>query len=266
MPFVENHGVRSYYEVAGSGRPLVLLHGGACDGTAWREAGYVKALEHDFRLILIDQRGAGRSDKPHTPEAYLMEQCVRDVLLVLADLGVSSFTVWGWSFGGNPAIELARQWPDRVEVAVLTGNVPGPSSDEFVRWNHEHLVVPVRARGMAAIVDLAQELEGGRAIPEWTRRQILETDAEAFVATAIGHSRYTGISEADLALMSVPTLLIVGELEDDPDRSADQHAKLMPAGSAVVLPGLGHVGAFDRSDLAVPRFREFLQRAGRVRR
>jgi len=260
MPFIESDGVRIWYDVVGRGRPLVLLHGGAADGSAWREAGYVSSLEADFRLILIDQRGAGRSDKPHDSDAYLVDRKVADTLAVLADLGVRSFLVWGSSWGGDPAIELARRLPDQVEAAVLTGNYPGPSSAEGRQWVDDNLVKPVRARGMQAILELALEWEG-ETLPAWTGRQILETDPEAFVATAIGHSRYPGISDAELASLSVPTLIILGDRED-PDHRAERQARLMPRGSAVLLAGLDHVAAFERSDLTVPIFRKFLDEAG----
>lgn len=256
MPFVDSAGVRIWYETVGRGLPLVMLHGGASDGTAWREAGYVDALQADFKLILIDQRGAGRSDKPPDPQAHVVERYVEDALRVLDDLGVRSFAVWGWSWGGDPAIELAHGLPDRVEAAVLTGNVPGPMSEEGMQWVEENLVRPVRARGMAAILELAMDMEGD-ALPEWTRRQISETDPAAFIATAIGHSRHPGLSSGDLASMSVPVLLITGERED-PRRAAEREARNIPAGSAAVLPGLNHIGAFDRSDLTVPLFRRFL--------
>ena len=260
MPFVRSDGVRIWYEVVGSGRPLVLLHGGAADGSAWREAGYVARLQSDFRLILIDQRGAGRSDKPYASEAYLVDRLAADTLAVLADLEVGSFIVWGWSWGGDPVYELARRLPDRVAAAVVTGNRPGPMSAEGLQWIDDNLVKPVRARGMEAILELAFEWEGD-SLPEWTRRQILETDPDAFVATALGNSLYPSLSEGELAALSVPTLMILGERED-PDHESERKARLMPQGSAAVLPGLGHVAAFDRSDLTVPIFGLFLDQAG----
>ena len=266
MPFINSGGIRIWYEVVGRGRPLVLLHGGAADGSAWRESGYVDRLQSEFQLILLDQRGAGRSDKPHEADAYLVDRKVADTISVVDDLGIGSFVVWGWSWGGDPALELARLIPDRVEATVLTGNVPGQWSAEGLQWNEDHLVTPVRARGMEAILELALEMEGDD-LPDWTREQIMETDPAAFVATAIGHSRHAGPSAEDLAALSVPVLIIVGEHEDTAGR-ADSQARLIPDGSAAVLPGLNHVAAFDRSYLTVPIFRRFVEqpRKSRTRR
>ena len=70
MAYVENDGVRIHYRVEGEGPPLFLHMGFSVDLTGWYEWGYVDALKDDYRLILIDPRGHGKSDKPHDPAAY----------------------------------------------------------------------------------------------------------------------------------------------------------------------------------------------------
>src|SRR4051812_9895736 len=73
MPYVTNDGVRIHYAVEGDGPPLLLHHGFTIDLTAWYAWGYVDALKEEYRLILIDARGHGASDKPHDPAAYEMD-------------------------------------------------------------------------------------------------------------------------------------------------------------------------------------------------
>jgi pimeloyl-ACP methyl ester carboxylesterase len=63
VPYARNAG--SHYEVTGAGPPLVLQHGFMCSLDEWDELGYVAALSAQYRLILIDARGHGSSDKPH---------------------------------------------------------------------------------------------------------------------------------------------------------------------------------------------------------
>ena len=70
MPCANNEGVRIYYEVEGQGPPLVLMHGITDSLEVFRLVGYVEALKSDYRLILIDARGHGASDKPHDSDAY----------------------------------------------------------------------------------------------------------------------------------------------------------------------------------------------------
>ncbi len=69
MPYADNEGVRIFYEVVGDGPPLVLQHGMMMSLRRWSMAGYVDALKSKYRLILIDARGHGQSDKPHDPAA-----------------------------------------------------------------------------------------------------------------------------------------------------------------------------------------------------
>ena len=65
MPYANNHGIRLHYQVEGAGPPLVLQHGFSDSLESWYEMGYVTPLKQDYRLILIDARGHGASDKPH---------------------------------------------------------------------------------------------------------------------------------------------------------------------------------------------------------
>ena len=67
MPYINNNGIRIHYQVDGvkQGPPLVLLHGTTQSLGDWYELGWVEGLKSDYRLILIDLRGLGHSDKPH---------------------------------------------------------------------------------------------------------------------------------------------------------------------------------------------------------
>ena len=100
MPYADNDGVRIHYRVEGQGPPLVLQHGFSESVVDWYEAGYVDALRSDYRLILIDARGHGASDKPHDPDAYELERRVTDVVAVLDGLAIKKAVFWGYSMGG----------------------------------------------------------------------------------------------------------------------------------------------------------------------
>ncbi|MDQ5830432.1 MAG: alpha/beta hydrolase, partial [Actinomycetota bacterium] len=100
MPYADNRGVRIYYEVEGEGSPLVLGHGFSDSLESWREYGYTEPLKQEHRLILIDARGHGASDKPHDPEVYGLEQRPADVVSVLDDLDIAQVHYFGYSLGG----------------------------------------------------------------------------------------------------------------------------------------------------------------------
>lgn len=257
MPYIENLGVRIYYEVTGQGRPLVLLHGAAGDGSLWSHAGYVQDLERDHRLIILDWRGHGRSDKPHEPAAYRSEVMASDVLAVVDVEGIDRFAVWGHSAGGWLAWMTAYLAPERVAAVISTGDAdPSPATEDgWAEWDQGFLE-PVRRDGMPALIEVASEWERG-PLPIYLEPMMLGADPEVFLAMSSSELIADGI--ASLEGFPVPVLLIVGEFEDE-EGDAARVAASVPHGESLLLPGLGHCRAFDRSDLVLPTARAFLDR------
>jgi len=83
MPNLIHGGIRIYYQFEGDGEPLVMLHGLSDSQWGLRALGYVEPVKERFRVILIDARGHGYSDKPHDPGAYTPALMAGDVLAVL---------------------------------------------------------------------------------------------------------------------------------------------------------------------------------------
>jgi pimeloyl-ACP methyl ester carboxylesterase len=122
---VDVNGIGIEFEVAGKGRPLVLLHGFPDSGRLWRHQ--VLALaDAGFHVIVPDQRGYGRSDKPEAVESYSIPYLVGDVIAVLDQLGLDRAHVVGHDWGAAVAWVLASLAPDRVDhlVALSVGH-PG---------------------------------------------------------------------------------------------------------------------------------------------
>ena len=100
--FLDNDGVRIHYEVEeGDGPAVVLVHGMGGSTENWRNAGYPEKLSGEFRLVLIDSRGFGQSEKIPDPENYGRAQKVSDVVAVLDDLGIDKAYYWGYSMGAS---------------------------------------------------------------------------------------------------------------------------------------------------------------------
>ena len=122
MTFATSRGVRIHYAVEGGGPPLLLLHGlGASGDLNWRIPGWVDALRSSNRLILIDNRGHGESEKPHHAEAYSVELMAADALAVLDAEDVGQTAVMGYSMGSMVAMDLLLNTPSRFTSAILGG-------------------------------------------------------------------------------------------------------------------------------------------------
>jgi proline iminopeptidase len=117
------NGVRLWYKVAGqdtgkSGAPLLFLHGGPGYNSYSFEVQAGDALESRLKMIYLDQRGSGRSERPWTG-AYSMPAMVEDIEALRKQLGVPRLALMGHSFGGALALEYAAAYPQHVAKLVL---------------------------------------------------------------------------------------------------------------------------------------------------
>jgi pimeloyl-ACP methyl ester carboxylesterase len=112
-------GVKLRYIVDGQGPPVVLIHGLTADAKLqWADPGIIKALARDNRVIAMDCRGHGKSDKPHEPAAYGIEM-VEDVCRLLDHLDIKRANIVGYSLGGSIALKLLVAHPDRCSSVIL---------------------------------------------------------------------------------------------------------------------------------------------------
>ena len=257
MPYVERDGVRIHYRVEGSGVPLVLHHGFTSRLDRWYENGYVEALQDRYRLILIDARGHGKSDKPHDPAAYQTERRVADVLAVMDAVGIERAHFFGYSMGGLIGFALARQAPDRLRSLILGGaHAYLPESDPRLLaggglggWRSERDGDWLRRNVMYRL-------------RRWKWRFINHNDLDAALAFA-----QSGPVDVDLGnvlpTMTMPCFLFVGE-HDVPFRAAlvERCADEMPNATYLMLPGRDHDDAM-RADGLLTRITGFLESAER---
>jgi pimeloyl-ACP methyl ester carboxylesterase len=246
MPFADNQGVRIHYEIDGKGPPLVLQHGFSDSLQTWYELGYVDALKQDYRLILVDARGHGASDKPHEPEAYKPASNAADVVSVLTDLGISRAHFFGYSMGGWIAFAMAQYAPQHVHSLVIGGGNPKPPAmpDAFLE--------ALRRQGVEAIPAL-----WGVPIESSLRARLLANDVQALIAYRTQRLANPGFLEI-LPTMTMPCLVFAGEA--DPVYPANKEfVTPMPNATFFSLPGLGHADTFFRSDLVLPHVTQFLR-------
>jgi 2-succinyl-6-hydroxy-2,4-cyclohexadiene-1-carboxylate synthase len=108
---------------AGSGAPLMLLHGFTAAANSWSDV--QPALGSRFRLIMPDFLGHGRSDAPRDPARYRMERCVDDLISILDAMGLTRVHLLGYSMGGRVALAAALEHPRRFASVVLESASPG---------------------------------------------------------------------------------------------------------------------------------------------
>src|SRR4051812_46125336 len=120
--FFDSGGVKIRYVIEGQGEPVLLIHGFTANIEAqWALPGILKALAKDYRVIALDNRGHGKSDKPHDPKQYGREM-VEDQVRLLDHLKIEKAHVVGYSMGAMIAAKLVTTHPERVRSVTLGGS------------------------------------------------------------------------------------------------------------------------------------------------
>ncbi|WP_419494966.1 alpha/beta fold hydrolase [Chryseobacterium bernardetii] len=110
------NGIQLYYEIYGSGKPLVLIHGGG-SSILYDFKEVIARLEGKFQLIGIDLQNHGRSEHRDIPETF--EQDADDVAALLTALNIHKASFWGFSNGGSTVMQIAHRHPGIVEKLVV---------------------------------------------------------------------------------------------------------------------------------------------------
>lgn len=240
--FAVVNGTRLYYEVAGAGPAVVLLHGFTLDTTLWDAQWAPFAAAH--RVVRYDARGFGQSAVP-TREPY---RHVDDLRALLAELGVARAALVGLSMGGGIAIDFALAYPHLTTALLLVDATLGG-----YRWDRE------LARSWGRLHGLARREGVGAAKAAWLALpQFVPAYEQPAVATALARlvARYSGWGWLNddpgqgveppavqrLGELGCPVLAVVGA-RDLPDflAIADLVARQTPGARRVVLPGVGHL-------------------------
>jgi len=117
--FFNSNGVNIRYIIAGTGEPVILVHGFAGNLDVWESL--IADLSKDHEAIAFDCRGHGKSDKPHEPEQYGIEM-VNDITRLMDHLQISKAHIVGYSMGGAIVMKTLVEHPDRFLTAVVGAN------------------------------------------------------------------------------------------------------------------------------------------------
>ena len=250
MPHVDNAGVSIHYEAVGEGAPVMLHHGLADSLASWERTGWVERLAARHRVLLIDARGHGESDKPHAPAAYASERMIGDILAVLDAEGGGAMHFIGYSMGGRMGFELAHAAPERLRSLTVGAAHPYAQSLGSAR--------DAIGRGFGPWLKQFASLEGelGAAI----LTHFMRNDPDALKAcTSTDRPDRSGV----LTRFDKPTLLFVGG-EDSAAEAMMRSAFTLPRGHLVLVPGYDHFQLGLHIDLVLTAVEAFLDEVSRA--
>ena len=246
MPSATNRldGRRVYFEDdGGEGAPVIVV-GGFLDPIGLvRTAPISRALQgvaDEFRLIFVDHRGHGRSDKPHETKDYEMAVRVADVVAVLDELDIRRAHVVGISWGGRLCFGLGEHAPERVRSLVVIGQQP-------YAIDPDGPLARVVGKGLAASEEqgieplvLAFEAIAGR-YPDPVRVAYLSADAAAMRAAWTAAMAEGAVGE-DLGSWRTPCLICVAADDVDFFDQARRAADEIPDARFLSIEGTDHLG------------------------
>ena len=214
------------YEVAGTGRPIVLIHGLSGSGRWW--ARNVGPLARRFRVHVVDLLGFGGS----RGRPFVLAEAAAYLAAWMDRLDLPRASVVGHSMGGFIAADLAAGFPERVERLVLVAAAALPFDASHLRRPRD-LVGVARRLPLSFLPVLATDaLRAGPLTIARAARELVRSDLGPRLAT-----------------IAAPTLVVWGEHDTlVPPAVGEQLARALPDGRLVVIPGAGHNPMWDRAD------------------
>lgn len=255
MPYATVGNTRIHYELEGNGPPLVLVHGFTSSLESWYDAGYVEPLSRSYRLILVDVRGHGASDKPHDPDAYASAIVAADIAGVLDDVGVDRTHFFGYSMGARLGYTAAKYARDRLASVALGGWAPGASTPEI-----QAAFMDVLDRGADAWVDMWGQQ--GTPLTDEMQERLRTADFTAYAAWWRKRMQEGDVLGDALSGFERPHLIFAGDKDIFYDKIVE-YCRGLETGSLVTLEGLNHLDGFLRTDLTLPLLSDFLSAAVR---
>jgi pimeloyl-ACP methyl ester carboxylesterase len=211
--------VKIFYQVKGDGDPIVLLHGFTGTGSSWKKNPlFDSLLTNGFKVVLIDLRGNGNSERPSSAESYANDAEAKDVIGLVKFLGIRKYSALGYSRG---SIILAR-------VMVLDKNckraVMGGMGADFTNpmW-------PRRIGFYNALMN--DTISGYESFRKYIASQKLDP-----LTLAYQQKEQPSTSKEELAKIKIPVMIICGDIDEDNGKAAELQ-QLIPNSKFVTVPG-----------------------------
>jgi pimeloyl-ACP methyl ester carboxylesterase len=223
------NGIDLYYEIYGSGEPLLLLHGGLANGTYFRNQ--IPAFAEHYQVIVVDSRGHGRSTFDDQPISY--ELMASDVLALMDQLKIEKASIVGWSDGAIIGLEIAINHPDRLNKVVAYGANYDPTGVRLDVGTNPYF---------GAYIERAYE-DYLALSPQPERWDEFLANITNMWAT---EPNYT---EDQLRAITTPFLILDGEEEEAIDLNQTKlMAELIPNSELILMPDTGHFAMFEQPE------------------
>jgi pimeloyl-ACP methyl ester carboxylesterase len=237
------NGVRIAYESHGEGDPIVLVHGWGGARSIW--AFQVEELARSHRVIIVDLRGFGDSDRPAGEENYSFAHCAKDLVALLDVLNLDSAVFAGHSMGTAMCLHTCLMFPDRVRGLMLVGGATGwPPLGAVVGPQLGQMVDKLQTMGIAGYLDaFAHVWFAPGTDPTLIKRFTADSYKMALHAAIAYLKLQWGFSMRNrLPEIGVPTLVIVGSEDGrNPVEESEYQNRNIPDAWLKIIKGAGHM-------------------------
>lgn len=270
MPTLAQPGAEIFYEVHGSGPPMILLAGTAGDGEFWKPY-QVPEFARDFSVITYDQRGTGKTVTK--ADDYTTKTLADDAAALIARVGLGPAVVWGHSMGGRVAQLVALDHPKLVSKLILSstgasfktkGGIPPAICLELVEKGYENYV---REHSIAIGFSRAFATAHPDKVETFIKQRLAtQPPLKTYLAHIVARQGHD--TSARLKDIGAPTLVAVGDDEGHGNsdtthiQSSEALAKAIPGARFVVVPGAGHFYPHSDPETTHRVVREFLAGKG----
>lgn len=257
MPTIEANGIHQYYEISGEGPPVLLLHGLGSSTRDWEFQ--AAALEGAYRVIAVDLRGHGQSEKP--PGPYSVPLFAEDVYRFVRALDLVPLHLVGYSLGGLVAFQFALSYPETLLTLTILNSAPALNRDqEAARAEADRRIGVVHDKGMRG---MGEALANGM-FPNPAHADLREefadrwgdNDVDAYIAatcSVLGWSVWDRVGE-----IQTPTLVISADNDLWPLSEKEEYIALLPDAQYVVIEDAHHMAPREKPDAVNAALLDFL--------
>ena len=257
MPTIRTKEMTFYYEEAGLGEPLLLLHGLGSSTADWPMQ--MEAFAARYRVIAVDLRGHGRSTKP--PGPYTIPMFANDTVTFLKAVQIPSAHILGISLGGMIAFQLAVSAPEMVKSLVIVNSVPSMVvmgfADRWQLWRRSAIVelMGVRRMGEYLAPRLFPKPEQAELRQEIIQRWA-QNDKKAYLASMRSFVGWDVTQQ--LANIQCPTLVISADEDYWPVAEKDAYTAKIPQARLLVINDSRHATPVDQPEVFNTAVLDFL--------